>query len=435
MKRVLICIALLCLAFPAAAQRGGRILRSELIPYDTRHDAVAGDRSKIDRYVEFRPEATRIEEEAVVVGQRIEIPYAWTDGLVFLHLENVGSAYALEINGREAGRSEDPFTPADYDVTPFVREGANEVTVALRESAAPELHEGIRPARARFTDSYLFGQHKRSVSDVAVRLMPDSTCRFGVLDLAIVARNGFNYPEQVTVAYDFYDPKGKLLEYDVREVTVDGRSADTVRFAPYIYHTYENKWAEKGRAPLYRLTVFTKRDGGMWEYMPVNVAFTGVEYRDGVLLRFGEEIPLSTASYNAAADRKTSEKQMKELKAKGFNTLTPGYPQPQWYYDLADELGLYVIDRASINAFERRADRTVGGTPANDPSMADEFVARVQAMYYRTRNHPSVIAYALGGPSGNGYAMYKAYEWLKSVESDRPIIYEDADGEWNTDEL
>ena len=54
-------------------------------------------------------------------------------------------------------------------------------------------------------------------------------------------------------------------------------------------------------------------------------------------------------------------------------------------------------------------------------------------MYYRARNHTCVIAFALGGPSGNGYNMYKAYEWLKSVEKHRPVLYEDADGEWNTD--
>ena len=75
----------------------------------------------------------------------------------------------------------------------------------------------------------------------------------------------------------------------------------------------------------------------------------------------------------------------------------------------------------------------MGGTPSNDPSLADEYLERVKAMYYRSRNFTCVIAYALGNPSGNGYNMYKAYEWLKSVETARPVIYADAAGEWNTD--
>jgi beta-galactosidase len=57
----------------------------------------------------------------------------------------------------------------------------------------------------------------------------------------------------------------------------------------------------------------------------------------------------------------------------------------------------------------------------------------VKAMYYRSRNFTCVVAYSLGGRSGNGYNMYKAYQWLKSVEKSRPVIYADADGEWNSD--
>ena len=137
--------------------------------------------------------------------------------------------------------------------------------------------------------------------------------------------------------------------------------------------------------------------------------------------------------FSAAADRKITLAELKNLKSKGSNTVCPDYPQPAWFYELCDELGLYVIDRANINAPDRRDDRRVGGTPSNDPALADEYLERVKAMYYRSRNHTCVVAFALGGESGNGYNMYKAYEWLKSVEKSRPVIYTDADGEWNSD--
>ena len=100
---------------------------------------------------------------------------------------------------------------------------------------------------------------------------------------------------------------------------------------------------------------------------------------------------------------------------------------------MCDSLGLYVIDRANINAPERSGDRTGGGTPSNDPRLVGDYLERVKAMYYRSRNHSCVIAFALGGESGNGFNMYKAYEWLKSVEKSRPVICADADGEWNSD--
>ena len=255
-----------------------------------------------------------------------------------------------------------------------------------------------------------------------------------MLDLRIIARNSFNYDEPVTVGYDIYSPQGKLLEFNMREVVIPGRSTDTVRFSPLIYHTYENKWeAGAKNPPLYKVMLFTRRDGVYKEYMPMKIGFGKTELIDGRLMRLGKELKLVKASYNAAADRKTTLAGLKALKAQGKNTVCPDYPQPAWFYELCDEVGLYVIDRANIAPSDRRGDRTVGGTPANDPSLADEFLARVKAMYYRSRNFTCVVAYELGGAAGNGYNMYKAYEWLKSVEPSRPILYGDADGEWNTD--
>lgn len=150
-------------------------------------------------------------------------------------------------------------------------------------------------------------------------------------------------------------------------------------------------------------------------------------------MRLGRELQLVRASYNAAADPETTLTELKALKAQGKNTVCPDFPQPAWFYELCDRTGLYVIDRAAIDAPERRDDRRVGGTPSNDPALADEYLERVRAMYYRSRNFTCVVAYDLGSPSGNGYNMYKAYEWLRSVEPSRPVIYGDADGEWNTD--
>ena len=101
---------------------------------------------------------------------------------------------------------------------------------------------------------------------------------------------------------------------------------------------------------------------------------------------------------------------------------------------MCDELGVYVIEQASINPTNGSDNRAIGGTPSNDPKYVDSYLERVKSMYYRTRNHSCIIAYSLGGDkAGNGYCMYKAYQWLKSVETLRPVICRTADGEWNTD--
>lgn len=435
MKRTILPALMLTLCMlPAAAQQAGRIHRTEVIPYDTRHDAEARNRAAAKGYIVYEPEAVATDGDVVAVGKLIDIPYAWTDGNTYLHLENVGTAYTLTVNGETVAEVEDASTPAEFALTPYIREGKNSVALMLRRSRTAELN-AVPAQRKAFENSYLYNQNKRSIRDFEIALVPDSTERFGILKLAIVAQNSFNYDEPVTVGYDIYSPQGKLLDFNIREVTIPGRSVDTVRFAPFIYHTYENKWEAGGKAlpPLYKVMLFTRRNGAYKEYMPLKLGFGKTELVDGKLTRLGKELKLETAPYNAAPDRKTTLAQLKALKANGKNAIAPDYPQPAWFYELCDELGLHVIDRANINAPERRDDRSVGGTPSNDPALADEYLERVKAMYYRSRNFTCIVAYALGGPSGNGYNMYKAYEWLNSVEKSRPVIYGDADGEWNSD--
>lgn len=437
MKRTILSAALLVCtlpAAPAAAQQVGRIHRTEVIPYHTRHDAAARNRAGSGHTIDFAPQAAGIEGQTVIAEQRIDIPYVWTDGEVYLHLENVGTAYTLLIDGKVVAESEDPSTPAEYALTPYIREGENTVTVAMRRSRAAAIN-AEPSAREAFSGSYLYFQNKRSIRDFEIALVPDTAGRdFGMLDLKIIAQNSFNYDEPVTVGYDIYSPEGKLLDFNVTEVTIPGRSVDTLQFQPFVYGAYRHKWeAGAKRPPLYEVMLFTRRDGTYKEYMPLKVGFGRTELIDGKLLRFGKELKLKQKNYNAADDEKTTARQLEALRKEGYDTVTPDYPQPSWFYALCDSLGLYVIDRANIHAPEKRTDRTVGGTPSNDPALAQEYLERVQAMYYRSRNFTSVIAYALGGPSGNGYNMYKAYEWLKGVERSRPIIYEDADGEWNSD--
>ena len=432
---ILLCAALLALA-GARAQESARIHRTEAVPYDTRHDAEARNRAASGHTIDFRPKTSIVAEGplSAVLEQQIEIPYVWTDGCVYLHLENPGSACSLWINDRQAAEIDDPLTPAEFDITPYIRQGANDFKLLLRSGR--DRLDAPHPTRSEpFANSYLYYQNKRSIRDFEIALVPDTLGRnFAMLDLKIVAQNMFNYDEKVEVGYDIYSPQGKLLEFNIREVTIPGRSTDTVRFTPFIYHAFENKWEPSAKnPPLYKVMLFTRRNGTYKEYMPLKIGFGKTALVDGQLTRLGKPLKLNACRYNADTDVKTTSARLLALRKEGYNAVAPDYPQPEWFYGLCDELGLHVLDRANIHAPERRTDRPVGGTPSNDPALADEYLERVKAMYYRSRNHTCVAAYILGGEAGNGYCMYKAYQWLKEAEPSRPVICADADGEWNTD--
>ena len=431
MKRLIALFALLSTWTGVHAQTN-EVFRSEFVPFDTRDDAAELLRGNIAHYEEYKPQVIQRQGDVTTVGQVVEVPLALTDRDVYLHLEDVGSAYTLLVNDTAVAEVEDDRTPREFFISPYIRPGRNAVMLDLRPSKTPQLQANAPVARERYANSYLIFQHRLHIDDYTIALVPDSTGNFAWLELDIVVSNSYGSEESISAGYDIYDPKGKLLDYGTREVTVPGGSRDTLHFKRPVYGTGSNQWDE-AKQPLYKVTLYTKRNGILWEYIPLHIGFGCTEFRDGRFYRFGLELLLRPKRYNAAADEKTTAAEMKKLKTANINTLLPEYPQPHWFYTLCDRMGFYVIDCAAINAPTARDDRSVGGTPSNDPQLVGEYIRRVKAMYYRSRNHTSIIAFLLGYDSGNGYNMYKAYEWLKSVETEKPVFYFDADGEWNSD--
>ena len=136
----------------------GRIHRTEVVPYDKRHDADARNRAGVEAYIAYTPEAFAATDDAVAVGQVSDIPYVWTDGVVYLHLENVGTAYTLTVNDTEVAEVEDSSTPAEFALTPYIREGKNAVVLTLRRSAADALN-AAPASRKACENSFLFTQN------------------------------------------------------------------------------------------------------------------------------------------------------------------------------------------------------------------------------------------------------------------------------------
>ena len=123
------------------------------------------------------------------------------------------------------------------------------------------------------------------------------------------------------------------------------------------------------------------------------------------------------------------------MKSLNINAIrTCHYPQPRQFYELCDRLGFYVYDEANIesHAMGYRLDRTLGNKPEWGPKHWD----RVLNMYRKTALYPCVTLLSLGNEAGNGVNFYDCYRKLKEMESkdmNRPINYERAEFEWNTD--
>ena len=413
------------------------ISRTEFICYDKRADAKSDIRTNNDKYIDLRPTLQFEGEGSVraVYEQEIDVPASWNDYNAYLHTENVGGDYTIFVNGAQITSAIDRFTPTEIYISPYLVQGKNVVAVVVvEEPYMAAVAEGLTmPQRQQFDNCYIFAQRRLGIYDFNVRLVPDSLERFAELRLDVMVDNSFSSAEVIEVGYDIYAPDGKLMEYSVNDLALEKFTRDTLSFKPYIYHSNPNRWSP-ANPKLYDLTLYVKRSGILWEYIPLKVGFAQYGYtEDGVITAFGKPLTLKKEVYNAAADKATTEREIKALKQRGINCLMPDYPQPRWFYDICDRVGIYVIDCAAVASPSSADNRALGGTPANAPELVDEYLRRVESMYHRAQNHVSIIAFSLGKKAGNGYNLYKAYELLKSKGDSRAIIYEDADGEWNTD--
>ena len=409
-----------------------QVYRTEFSVFDLREAALKNDHSQTEHHIRFAPKILEAVGKVEVVGQTVNMPTAWSDYNVYLHIQNTIKAYDLVVNEQLVASVEDSYTPADFLLSPYLRQGDNEILLLLRRSESIELHRDSRSNLVeQFQGCYLFAQHRKHIFDYDAHIVQSG--KNLVLELDIAVRNDFNYEENVYVGYDIYSPENKLIDYTVREFPVAGRSIDTLHIRTTLGEESRFLWSNKN-PKLYRLTLYTKRDGKPREYISFHIGAGSTTFADGQLLRNGKPIAINAERYNARTTYDEALAEIKTLKGKGINTLLPDNPQPEWFYDICDDLGIYVVERANINPNEESQNRKIGGTPSNNPYLASEYLARIKAMYYRSRNHSCIIAYALGGDNaGNGYNMYKAYQWLKGVEKRRAVICTSADGEWNTD--
>lgn len=119
------------------------------------------------------------------------------------------------------------------------------------------------------------------------------------------------------------------------------------------------------------------------------------------------------------------------MKQNNLNTVRNShYPTHPYWYHLCDLYGLYIIDEANI---ESHGMGYGAASLAKDSTWLPAHMDRVQRMYERSKNHPAIIIWSLGNEAGNGINFERTYDWMKSVEQSRPVQYERAEQQYNTD--
>ncbi len=392
---------------------------------------------------EFEPRHPRAPDlpEEVPVGiyrREFTIPFAWLDKQIFLHIGAVKSGSYVYINGEKIGYSEDSKSPAEFDITRYVREGRNTVVLEVyRWSTGSYLEcQDFWRVSGIERDVYLTARPKVRIRDFEIRTTLTDDYTKGFLDFGVVVKSHMLNPKSVKVYWELYDPEGKMIRSATRDLDLKMREERTLHFDATIDDV--RTWSAEDPV-LYTVLVRIQNEGRFTEYVTRKIGFRSVELKGNQVLVNGRPIKFKGVNLHEhhpytghVMDEETLLKDLEIMKKHNINAIrTSHYPHSRRFYELCDQYGFYVVSEANIESHGSgyRPETTLG----NDPDFLNAHMDRTRNMYERTKNYPSVIFFSLGNEAGNGYNFYETYLWLKSREKDRPVQYEQAKREFNTD--
>lgn len=362
----------------------------------------------------------------------------WSGKEIFLSADGVRGAAFYYINGKFVGMSKDAKTPARFNVTAMVKKGKNIIAIQVhRFSDANYLEcQDFWRISGIERDIYLYATPKIHIADFKVETPLDAYYKDGILMLKVKLTNESDIKSPYVVSYRLLDAQDQQVTQSSTRVEGD---QEEVEFTKKTLRGMKHWTAETPY--LYTLVISLKRTNGeVIEATSCKVGFRTVEIKDKQLMVNG--VPILVKGVNVHEHNEyTGHYVQEELMLKDFelwkkynvNTVrTCHYPQQERFYELCDQYGIYVIDEANIESHGMGYNLNVGGTLGNNPLFMNAHLDRTMNMYERDKNHPSIITWSLGNEAGNGLNFYITYNTLKMLDN-RPIQYERAGLEWNTD--
>ncbi len=361
------------------------------------------------------------------------VPEKWKGRHVFLHFDGVESAFYVWVNGQKVGYSQGSRTPAEFNITKYVKPGENTLAVEVYRWCDGSYLEDQDFWRLSgiFRHVYLFATPDLHIRDFRVVTDLDDRYENATLKLTVNVHNYGDKPleaEVETFAHEDYRRSTKLLFGPLtKKVTVQPGKDGRVEFTQGIKNT--RKWTAE-TPNLYSLTMVLRNSTGkQLEMVPCWIGFREVEIRDGQLLVNGRPVILKGTNRHEHdpdtghyVSRQSMIRDIMLMKQHNLNAVrTSHYPNTPEWYDLCDQYGLYVTDEANVES------HGMGYGPkslAKDPKWKAAHLDRTIRMVERDKNHPSVIIWSLGNEAGDGMNFAATYQWIKKNDPTRPVQYE-----------
>jgi beta-galactosidase len=353
------------------------------------------------------------------------LPEEWKGKQVFLHFEGVQSASWVWVNGKEVGYNQGGMEPAEYDITPFLERGTNSVAVRVFRYCDGSYMEDQDTWRLSgiFRDVYLMAAPGVHIRDFYMTTDLDREYRDAVLGVETeLANPGAGRTGDLSVRVSLFSPGEKQVPGaggTIRVGKLDGHT--TIKAAGTFTVDHPLKWSAEYPNLYTVILELCDGDGRTLEYLSARLGFREVEVKgqaiciNGVPVKFnGVNSHMLHPETGHAVDAETLRKDLCLMKQFNINCVrTSHYPPNVEYLELADELGMYIVDETG--------DEAHAYTQISDlPEWRGQYLDRMRKMVYRDRNHPSVVLWSAGNESGSGDNICAVMEEGKRIDPSRP---------------
>ena len=379
------------------------------------------------------------------------LPDGWLDtvpdgsllgnGQTFLRFEGVMSAFYVWINGHRVGYSQGSMEPSEFNITPYLKNGENQIAIEVYKYGDGSYLEDQDFWRfgGIHRDVLLYHTPDVRIRDVAVRASMDGVLQINPQFSVYNAETGDGYrlvaslmDGSCPVCCDTVAVSEVLdLAHKAARMNEWFPQRGHRKFARMEMHVDNPRLWSVVHPNLYTLLLQLKNaDGKTVENVTQQVGFRTIAIKGGQLLINGEPIKIRGVNRHEhdpyTARVMTEERMLQDLrlmKQANINAVRLAhYPNcPRWY-ELCDSMGMYVMDEADCETHGLR------GTLASTPDWGNAFLDRAIRMAERDKNHPSIIFWSLGNESGYGPNHAAMSAWLHEFDSTRPVHYEGAQG-------
>ena len=353
-----------------------------------------------------------------------EVPEEMQGKRLFISFQGAESGIALWLNGYFVGYSEDSFTPSEFELTEYVKEGENKLAAQVFKWTASSWCEDQDFFRFSgiYRDVYLYTVPEVHVYDLQIRAIPDETLSAAALE---IRTNTWGKGEvKITLSR-----AGETVIEDKK--ALDGEEIYAWKIENPVLWSAEDP-------QLYDLTMEVYNESGeLQEVIPQKVGFRRFEMKDGIMTLNGKRIVFKGVNrheFSSVSGRHVSEeelrKDLKIMKQNNINAIrTCHYPDASLIYRLCDEYGIYMIDETNLESHgswdiaEFTKDYTYV-VPHDKPEWLDMMLDRANSMYQRDKNHAAILIWSCGNESFGGKDIFEMSQFFHKADPTRLVHYE-----------